>query len=53
MLICQCSLLSVIDDLLLCVFISELMNYKFDRKDLLCLGLCAIVGVWYLTKKVG
>ncbi|KAK2176064.1 hypothetical protein NP493_685g01060 [Ridgeia piscesae] len=29
----------------------ELMNYKFDRKDLLCLGLCAIVGVWYLTKK--
>ncbi|KAJ8305818.1 hypothetical protein KUTeg_016363 [Tegillarca granosa] len=29
----------------------ELMNYEFDRKDLLCLGLCTIVGVWYLVKK--
>ena len=32
--------------------ISDLMNYEFDRKDLVCLILCTIVGVWYLLKKV-
>ncbi|XP_067678752.1 minor histocompatibility antigen H13-like isoform X1 [Haliotis asinina] len=29
----------------------EIMNYEFDRKDLVCLGLCSAVGVWYLAKK--
>ncbi|XP_050400937.1 minor histocompatibility antigen H13 [Patella vulgata] len=29
----------------------ELMNYEFDRKDLVTLGGCAVVGVWYLVKK--
>ncbi|KAK6989610.1 Minor histocompatibility antigen H13 [Biomphalaria glabrata] len=29
----------------------DLMNYEFDRKDLVSLGLCAVFGVWYLWKK--
>lgn len=29
----------------------ELMNYEFDRKDLVCLALSAVIGVWYLVKK--
>lgn len=29
----------------------DLMNYEFDRKDLVCLGLCTIIGIWYLVKK--
>ncbi|XP_030838960.1 minor histocompatibility antigen H13 [Strongylocentrotus purpuratus] len=29
----------------------ELMNYEFDNKDLICLGVGAIFGVWYLLKK--
>ncbi|KAK3091587.1 hypothetical protein FSP39_020978 [Pinctada imbricata] len=29
----------------------ELMNYEFDRKDLVCLLCCGAVGVWYLVKK--
>ncbi|KAG1681865.1 Minor histocompatibility antigen H13 [Nymphon striatum] len=29
----------------------ELINYKFDRKDLICIFMCSIVGVWYLWKK--
>ncbi|XP_064605458.1 minor histocompatibility antigen H13-like [Liolophura sinensis] len=29
----------------------ELMNYEFDRKDLVCLAMCSVVGGWYLYKK--
>ncbi|XP_071496468.1 minor histocompatibility antigen H13-like [Diadema antillarum] len=29
----------------------ELMNYEFDNKDLICLGVGAAFGVWYLWKK--
>ena len=32
--------------------LSDLMNYEFDRVDLVTLALCAGIGVWYLTKKV-
>lgn len=28
------------------------MNYEFDTKDLVCLALSSIVGVWYLLRKV-
>ncbi|XP_027060297.1 minor histocompatibility antigen H13-like isoform X2 [Pocillopora damicornis] len=30
---------------------SELVHYEFDRIDLLCLGISAVLGVWYLLKK--
>ena len=30
----------------------ELLNSEFDRIDLLCFGLCAAFGIWYLLKKV-
>ncbi|KAJ8032966.1 Minor histocompatibility antigen H13 [Holothuria leucospilota] len=30
---------------------SEMMNYKFDHKDLINLALCGIFGGWYLLKK--
>ncbi|XP_077991243.1 signal peptide peptidase-like isoform X2 [Glandiceps talaboti] len=29
----------------------DMMNYEFDRKDLVCLCLSGVVGVWYLMKK--
>ncbi|XP_058989617.1 minor histocompatibility antigen H13 isoform X6 [Mustela lutreola] len=29
----------------------EIINYEFDAKDLVCLGLSSIVGVWYLLRK--
>ncbi|XP_073930609.1 minor histocompatibility antigen H13 isoform X1 [Castor canadensis] len=29
----------------------EIVNYEFDTKDLVCLGLSSIVGVWYLLRK--
>ncbi|XP_045050504.2 minor histocompatibility antigen H13 isoform X1 [Desmodus rotundus] len=29
----------------------DLINYEFDTKDLVCLGLSSIVGVWYLLRK--
>ncbi|XP_032206963.1 minor histocompatibility antigen H13 isoform X5 [Mustela erminea] len=29
----------------------EFINYEFDAKDLVCLGLSSIVGVWYLLRK--
>ena len=32
---------------------AELMNYEFDRKDLVCLAASTVIGVWYLYKKVG
>lgn len=30
---------------------NELVNWKFDRKDLLVIVMCAAVGLWYLIKK--
>ena len=30
----------------------DIINYKFDRRDIICLILCTGVGVWYLLKKV-
>ncbi|KAM5305420.1 minor histocompatibility antigen H13 isoform 1-T1 [Glossophaga mutica] len=29
----------------------DIINYEFDTKDLVCLGLSSIVGVWYLLRK--
>ncbi|KAL5016042.1 hypothetical protein ScPMuIL_005631 [Solemya velum] len=29
----------------------DLMNYEFDRRDLVCLLACGAVGAWYLLKK--
>ncbi|XP_052039878.1 minor histocompatibility antigen H13 isoform X2 [Apodemus sylvaticus] len=29
----------------------EIINYEFDTKDLACLGLSSVVGVWYLLRK--
>merc|ERR1711997_985328 len=29
------------------------LDYQFNTHDLVCLGLCSIVGVWYLLKKHG
>ncbi|EDL05984.1 histocompatibility 13, isoform CRA_e [Mus musculus] len=29
----------------------EIINYEFDTKDLVCLGLSSVVGVWYLLRK--
>lgn len=29
----------------------ELLNYKFDRKDVVSLAVCGVIGVWYLVKK--
>ncbi|XP_018612291.1 minor histocompatibility antigen H13-like isoform X1 [Scleropages formosus] len=29
----------------------EIVNYEFDTKDLVCLGISSVVGVWYLLKK--
>ncbi|XP_022092847.1 minor histocompatibility antigen H13-like [Acanthaster planci] len=29
----------------------DLMNYEFDNKDLVCLGVATCFGVWYLLKK--
>ncbi|XP_059976386.1 minor histocompatibility antigen H13 isoform X1 [Mesoplodon densirostris] len=29
----------------------EIINYEFDTKDLVCLALSSIVGVWYLLRK--
>ncbi|XP_076968043.1 signal peptide peptidase isoform X1 [Tamandua tetradactyla] len=29
----------------------EIVNYEFDTKDLVCLGLSSVVGVWYLLRK--
>jgi minor histocompatibility antigen H13 len=30
----------------------EVINYEFDSRDLLTLAICAVLGVWYLLKKV-
>ncbi|XP_039219782.1 minor histocompatibility antigen H13 isoform X2 [Crotalus tigris] len=29
----------------------EIVNYEFDTKDLVCLAMSSIVGVWYLLRK--
>jgi len=31
--------------------VSPVMDYHFNTHDLLCLGLCTVVGVWYILKK--
>lgn len=30
-----------------------LLNYGFSSYDIVCLGVCALLGLWYLIKKVG
>ena len=30
----------------------DLLNYEFTTHDLVCMGLCSGIGVWYLLKKV-
>lgn len=32
---------------------AEIVNYEFDTKNLVCLLISSVVGVWYLLKKVG
>lgn len=34
-------------------FVAEIVNYEFDMKDLVCLAMSSVVGVWYLLRKVG
>uniref|UniRef100_A0A3B1K2M3 Histocompatibility (minor) 13 n=1 Tax=Astyanax mexicanus TaxID=7994 RepID=A0A3B1K2M3_ASTMX len=29
----------------------EIVNYEFDTKDLICLAISSVVGVWYVLKK--
>ncbi|VDH93067.1 minor histocompatibility antigen H13 [Mytilus galloprovincialis] len=29
----------------------ELLNYMFDRKDIVSLVICGLIGIWYLVKK--
>ncbi|XP_062314663.1 minor histocompatibility antigen H13 isoform X1 [Osmerus eperlanus] len=29
----------------------EIVNYEFDTKDLICLAISSVVGVWYILKK--
>ncbi|MCJ8741308.1 hypothetical protein PDJAM_G00069150 [Pangasius djambal] len=33
------------------IVIPEIVNYEFDTKDLISLGISSIVGVWYILKK--
>lgn len=33
------------------LYFIELVHYEFDRIDLLCLGISAVLGLWYLLKK--
>uniref|UniRef100_A0A8C5CXB2 Histocompatibility (minor) 13 n=1 Tax=Gadus morhua TaxID=8049 RepID=A0A8C5CXB2_GADMO len=36
-----------------CVYVfTEVVNYEFDTKDLVCLVIGGVVGVWYVLKKV-
>ena len=30
----------------------DIINYKFNLHDIVCLGCCSLVGAWYLLKKV-
>ena len=34
------------------IFIVEIMDYEFDRIDLICVGVSTLFGIWYLVKKV-
>merc|ERR1739846_154275 len=29
----------------------SVVDYQFNTHDLVCLGLCSVVGVWYILKK--
>lgn len=29
----------------------DMMNYEFDRRDLICLAGCLVIGVWYLFQR--
>ena len=31
---------------------NDIINYKFNLHDVVCLICCTMVGVWYLLKKV-
>ena len=31
----------------------EVLNYSFDCKDIVCLIISTITGIWYILKKVG
>lgn len=33
-------------------FLSEHLDCKFDRKDLVVLAICSVFGVWYVIQKV-
>uniref|UniRef100_A0A8C6X176 Histocompatibility minor 13 n=1 Tax=Naja naja TaxID=35670 RepID=A0A8C6X176_NAJNA len=33
------------------LFTQEIVNYEFDTKDLVCLAVSSVVGVWYLLRK--
>ena len=37
---------------ILTVTLPEIVNYEFDTKDLICLAISSVVGVWYILKKV-
>lgn len=39
--------------LTLALIFTDILNYTFDNHDLICLGCCLLVGLWYLWKKVG
>lgn len=34
------------------IIMSEIMNFEFDRIDLICVGVSTVFGIWYLAKKV-
>jgi hypothetical protein len=34
------------------MFVIEIMDYEFDRIDLICVSVSTIFGIWYLVKKV-
>lgn len=38
--------------LVYCFVLTEMLNWKFDRKDLLVIVMCGGVGLWYLIQKV-
>lgn len=48
---CLCSL-SPIHRLSPSSFPADIVNYEFDTKNLVCLVISSLVGVWYLLKKV-
>ncbi|XP_061486826.1 minor histocompatibility antigen H13 isoform X2 [Rhineura floridana] len=35
----------------LVAFVAEIVNYEFDTKDLVCLAMSSVVGIWYLLRK--